>query len=248
MDFGLARLTEASRLTKTDAAMGTVVYMSLEQAQGMEVDSRSDLWSMGCVLYEMISGQRPFQGQYDQALLYEIVHEEVAPLTSIRAGVPMELELLTSKCLAKDREDRYQSAKEIAVDLRMLAEKIRSDRSTILRTTNLTPGVPATMTTAQTLNPAESLPPGTVIVQQSSHRATQVLAAVATLVMLALAFVHFTQAPPEAPPTIVTRFSFGSRGPYSGTRLPGWQVHPVYRWDRQRKQSLAAITQRRVRA
>ena len=67
MDFGLARLTEASRLTKVDTAMGTVAYMSPEQAQGMEVDSRSDLWSLGCVLYEMVSGQRPFQGQYDQA-------------------------------------------------------------------------------------------------------------------------------------------------------------------------------------
>ncbi len=66
--------------------------MSPEQAQGMDVDSRSDLWSLGCVLYEMVSGQRPFQGQYDQALLYEIVYQEPAPLTSVRAGVPMELE------------------------------------------------------------------------------------------------------------------------------------------------------------
>ncbi|MFT5434602.1 MAG: serine/threonine protein kinase, partial [Myxococcota bacterium] len=99
MDFGLARLTEASRLTKVDTAMGTVAYMSPEQAQGMDVDSRSDIWALGCVLYEMVSGQRPFLGQYDQALLYEIVHEQVAPLTSIRAGVPMELEFIVGKCL-----------------------------------------------------------------------------------------------------------------------------------------------------
>jgi len=65
MDFGLARLTEASRLTKLDTAMGTVAYMSPEQAQGMEVDGRADIWALGCVLYEMVAGQRPFLGQYD---------------------------------------------------------------------------------------------------------------------------------------------------------------------------------------
>ncbi len=144
MDFGLARLTEASRLTKLDTAMGTVAYMSPEQAQGMTVDSRSDLWSLGCVLYEMVSGQRPFQGQYDQALLYEIVHEEPAALTGLRTGVPVELELLGSKCLAKDREDRFQSAKEIMVDLRTLSEKLKSGHSTVLRTTNAEKAVPST--------------------------------------------------------------------------------------------------------
>ncbi len=199
MDFGLARLTEASRLTKLDTAMGTVAYMSPEQAQGMEVDSRSDLWSLGCVLYEMVSGQRPFQGQYDQALLYEIVHEEVAPLTSVRAGVPMELEFIVGKCLAKDRDDRHQAAKEIAVDVRTLAEKLKSGRSTILRTTPMTGPVPATMTAAQTLNPAEALPPGAVVVQQKSQRLLQGLAAGFALAFLGLLAVHFTEAPPDAP-------------------------------------------------
>ena len=209
MDFGLARLTEASRLTKFDTAMGTVAYMSPEQAQGMEVDGRTDLWSLGCVLYEMVSGQRPFQGQYDQALLYEIVHEEPAALTGLRTGVPVELELLASKCLAKDREDRYQSAKEIAVDLRTLAEKLKSGRSTILRPTDLTAGVPATTTTAQTLNPAETSPPGAVIVQQKSQRALQGLAVALGVALLGLAFVHFTQDPP---PTPTRRFSFSQEG------------------------------------
>jgi len=209
MDFGLARLTEASRLTKVDTAMGTVAYMSPEQAQGMEVDHRSDVWSLGCVLYEMVAGQRPFLGQYDQALLYEIVHEEVAPLTSIRAGVPMELEFIVGKCLAKDREDRHQAAKEVAVDLRTLAEKLKSGRSTVLRTTNVPAGVPAMVMAGSTLSPAQALPPGVVMVQRKSQRLLQTLAAVATLAMLVFALLYFTQAPPER---TVTRFSFAPEG------------------------------------
>ena len=134
MDFGLAHLTEASRLTKADQTMGTVAYMSPEQAQGMEVDSRSDIWALGVVLYEMVRGQRPFQGEYDQALLFEIVHQEPEPLTGVRAGVPMELEFIVGKCLAKDRDDRPSSAQEIARDLRTLGEKLKSGRSTILHT------------------------------------------------------------------------------------------------------------------
>ena len=96
MDFGLAHLTEASRLTKADQTMGTVAYMSPEQAQGMDVDNRSDIWALGVVLYEMVRGERPFQGEYDQALLFEIVHQEPEPLTGVRAGVPMELEFIVA--------------------------------------------------------------------------------------------------------------------------------------------------------
>ncbi len=205
MDFGLARLTEASRLTKLDTAMGTVAYMSPEQAQGMEVDSRTDVWALGCVLYEMVSGQRPFQGQYDQALLYEIVHQEPAALTGLRTGVPVELELIATKCLAKDAENRYQAAKEVAVDLRTLAEKLKSGRSTILRTTDLGAGVPATMTVAQTVNPAEALPPDVVPVPRSRQRIERLVAVVATLAFLIVTAVHFTQAPPDQP---TRRFSF----------------------------------------
>ena len=153
----------------------------------------------------MVSGQRPFQGQYDQALLYEIVHEEPAALTGLRTGVPIELELLASKCLAKDREDRYQHASDTAVDLRTLGEKLKSGRSTILRTTNLAASVPATAVAGQTLNPVEALPPDAVVVGKRKLRALQALAALVTIALLGLAFVYFTQAPP---PTPLRRFSF----------------------------------------
>jgi len=169
MDFGLARLTEASRLTKAEQTVGTAAYMSPEQMQGAEVDRRTDIWALGCVLYEMVAGARTFQGEYPQALAYEIVNQAPEPLTSIRAGVPMELEFVVGKCLAKDRDDRPESAQEVARELRTLAEKLKSGRSTILRTPNLTGAVPTAA--GQTLSLAEALPPDAVVMPRSSQRA-----------------------------------------------------------------------------
>ena len=132
LDFGLALLTEGSKLTQLDTTLGTVAYMSPEQAQGMEVDHRTDLWALGCVTYEMVCGQRPFRGVYDQAMVYEIVNQEPEPLTGLRTGVPMELEWMVGKCLAKDTSNRYQSAADLIVDLRNLAEKLKSGKSMTL--------------------------------------------------------------------------------------------------------------------
>ena len=134
LDFGLALLTEDSRLTQLDTTLGTVAYMSPQQAQGVEVDHRTDIWALGCVLYEMVCGQRPFKGVYDKALLYEIVYEEPQPLTGLRTGVPVELEFMIGKCLAKDAAQRYQNSAEIIVDLGNLAQKLKSGGSTILKT------------------------------------------------------------------------------------------------------------------
>jgi serine/threonine-protein kinase len=108
--------------------------MSPEQMQGGEVDHRTDVWARGCVLYEMVAGVRPFPGEYAQALAFEIVNQDPEPLTGVRAGVPMELELFVGKCLAKDAADRYGSAAELAKDLRTLGEKLKSGRSQVLRT------------------------------------------------------------------------------------------------------------------
>ena len=113
--------------------LGTVAYMSPEQAEGAEVDHRTDIWALGCVLYETVSGQRPFRGLYDQALVYEIMHEEPEPLTGLRTRIPIELELLVNKCLAKAAGQRYQHADELVVDLGTLQEKLKSGRSTLVR-------------------------------------------------------------------------------------------------------------------
>ena len=120
LDFGLARLNEASKLTRADQTIGTAAYMSPEQSQGANVDRRTDIWALGCVLYEMVCGRRPFQGVYDQALLYEIVHEQPEPLTSLRTGVPMEIERIVGKCLAKNPDQRYQGCTDLLVDLKAL--------------------------------------------------------------------------------------------------------------------------------
>jgi len=195
MDFGLARLAEASKLTRADQTVGTAAYMSPEQIQGADADHRTDIWALGCVVYEMVTGTRAFPGEYAQALAFEIVNQEPEPVTGVRAGVPMELELFVGKCLAKDADDRYESASELAKDLRTLGEKLKSGRSTILQSTaGSTAGAPTTMTGAQTLNPA-ALPPDVVILPRTRLRALQGLAAVLAAVSLGLSVPYLTKAP-----------------------------------------------------
>jgi serine/threonine-protein kinase len=120
MDFGLAKLAGDSKLTREGTTLGTVSYMSPEQTRGEQVDQRTDIWSIGVVLYELISGQRPFKGDYDQAVIYAILSEDPEPLTAIRTGVPMELERIVSKLLSKEPAQRYQHSDEIPVDLRAI--------------------------------------------------------------------------------------------------------------------------------
>ncbi len=120
VDFGLAKLAGPSMLTKSGTILGTVAYMSPEQTKGDPVDSRTDIWSLGVVLYEMVTGQLPFKGDYENAVVYSILNARPEPITALRTGVPMELERIVQKCLAKDPRERYQHADELLVDLKRL--------------------------------------------------------------------------------------------------------------------------------
>ena len=121
VDFGLAKLAGQARLTKTGSTLGTAAYMSPEQARGEDVDGRTDIWSLGVVLYEMVTGELPFKGEHEAALLYSIVHKKPRALSELRPHVPAPLLSLVSRVLQKDRALRYQTAGELITDLKKLA-------------------------------------------------------------------------------------------------------------------------------
>ncbi len=137
MDFGLAKLRGATRLTKEGSTVGTAGYMSPEQVQGMDVDHRSDIFSLGVLLYEMLAGQSPFRGVHETAIIYEIVNVDPPPLTSVKTDIDPELDALVLDCLAKDPADRYQSAAELARTLRRFrrgSSRTRVSRVSSVRT------------------------------------------------------------------------------------------------------------------
>ena len=133
MDFGLAQLAGGSKFTREGTTLGTMTYMSPEQAAGAETDNRTDIWSLGVVLYEMVAGQPPFRGDYDQVVVYSLMNETPEPLTAVRTGVPKELERVVNKCLAKEPGERYQRVDELLVDLRGLQKEQQAEAATRAR-------------------------------------------------------------------------------------------------------------------
>jgi eukaryotic-like serine/threonine-protein kinase len=140
LDFGLAKLTEPLGSTTDSEAptkamvntgagivMGTPNYMSPEQAKGTSVDARTDLWSLGALLYEMVTGRSPFAAETRTETISLILQKDPAPLTRYSHEVPAELERIVTKAVTKDREERYQTAKDLLIDLRNLKKKLEVD-------------------------------------------------------------------------------------------------------------------------
>lgn len=136
LDFGLAKLNErpgsdlstGARLkTKSGVVMGTTRYMSPEQARGLTVDARTDVWSLGVVLYEMLTGRAPFDGQTSSDVLAAILEREPVPLKSLAPDVPAEFQRIVAKALRKDQDERYQGIKDMLVDLKNLRREVDSD-------------------------------------------------------------------------------------------------------------------------
>jgi len=129
MDFGLAKVKGGTLLTREGTTLGTVAYMSPEQALGKEVDQRTDIWSLGVVLYELLSGKLPFQGDHEASILYTVVHEEPKPLKAIKPDVDPELQQVVSRALKKNPEARYASAEEMGKNIKKFQDRLRAEET-----------------------------------------------------------------------------------------------------------------------
>ena len=117
MDFGLAKVSGRSDLTAVGSTVGTMAYLPPEQARGEEVDQRADIYSLGVVLFELLTGDRPFRGPYDHALLYQILNEEAPAPSSRTQSISASVDAIVRRCLAKNPNDRYQSTHELCNDI-----------------------------------------------------------------------------------------------------------------------------------
>jgi serine/threonine-protein kinase len=132
LDFGIAKLGGLKALTRTGTTIGTSAYMSPEQIHGSEIDARTDLWSLGVVLYEMLAGTRPFRGEQEIATIYAVVNEPPPPLYAGAPDVPLPLETLIARLLKKQPRDRYASAADLVRDLEEIVRQsadLANDRS-----------------------------------------------------------------------------------------------------------------------
>ncbi len=212
LDFGLAKLTErpatdpeASTMVKTDEGivMGTAQYMAPEQARGLKVDVRSDIWSLGAVLYEMLAGRAPFTGPTSGDVIVSILEREPAPLTRFADDVPAELEWLVKKALRKKREERYQSVTDLLIDLKDLKYHLESQEKLDWSGESGSRGgtVTASMSGRETARPTWSIE--YLLARSKRHKRSVAVALASLVIVLAastyLAFWIWQRSQPASP-------------------------------------------------
>lgn len=143
MDFGLAKLSDSKPITQTGTTVGTMAYMAPEQIQGRPVDHRADLFSFGVLLFEMLTGTRPFRGEYDAALTYAIVNEEPPLLSDLLLNVPQKLTMLIKSLLIKDPAKRYSSTENLAIDLEICLKELSNSLEPVSRQNNNKSNLPS---------------------------------------------------------------------------------------------------------
>jgi len=142
MDFGLAKLAGQPKLTRIGSTVGTVAYMSPEQARGLEVDHRTDIWSFGAVLYEMLTGSMPFKGTHEQTVIHSILNDEPEPVANLRADVPVQLISIVKRALAPLPGSRYCDMEVVLRDLRGIGEVEDPSAATVeIRTSKSPPSI-----------------------------------------------------------------------------------------------------------
>ncbi len=233
LDFGLAKLTAASGgrgaigspaiddaatmgatardLTSPGLAMGTVAYMSPEQARGEDVDARADLFSFGVVLYEMASGRQPFAGNSTAIIFHKILAENPPPVTRIDPGLPTEFDRIIGKCLEKDRDLRYQVASEIRADLKRLKRDTSSGRTGAIHESPASGTAQVSPAPSSDHRTALTAPPQSPVARDSSDsqmvatlagRHKKSLFAAMAAALIALAVLAYLFRPTLPPPSV----------------------------------------------
>ena len=228
MDFGLAKLKGSLKLTRTSSTVGTLSYMAPEQLRGGEVDARSDIFSFGVVLYEMVTGRTPFRGEHEAALMYSILNEEIEPVQKYRPEISGDLTHVLETALEKDPEDRYQSVSEMVRDLRRLQKKSASVSRKSLNQVilpggpGMAPPTPAPQASSAVLT-GEQIPASAVLARQggwlTKSRSPALLAGggIVVVVLLYWAFNYFRTPNSEPAPEATFR---------QLTDQPGEELYP----------------------
>jgi serine/threonine protein kinase len=224
MDFGLAKLrssgSKITRLTKEGSTVGTAGYMSPEQVQGQDTDHRSDIFSYGVLLYELLTGQLPFKGVHETALAYEIVNVDPAPMSSVKPEIDPSLDAIVLECLEKDPRERNQSIAQISLDLKR--HRRESSRQKMSRITATRPAIyPSSIQPGERLQQDQSEHSHHT---QSTNKLIWIVTGVSFIGMVAFALLYFKQSPPDVqsvwsyllPPE---KFSFATQSGGAGEGL-----------------------------